>query len=225
MNTILFFDDQRLICRDNFIRKYGKPEFISVFVDKGANTPIGFPTVWKNKKTGQYNMFYQGYIAGEVSDIDMITLAAVSDDGINWMPRNTAIESGIENPIAQNQLLPCGYHNEIVTVIEDPKAPENERLKALICEYKSDEKRCNNVIYTSGDSIKWTKKEESWHSVGTEPCGGGFYNEIIESFVLTVRPLWGDRRVSIIETADWKTFSEPQLIMQVDSLDKPLKEI
>ena len=223
MNTLLFFDDQRLFNRTNVTRQYGIPELIedAVFYEKNASVSIGFPSVW-NAPDGKYHMFYQGFLRGE--DYKVVTLAAISSDGIHWEPRNTAREAGIQDPICDNQLLPF-FDGELASVIEDKAAPEDQRLKALITVYRRDSHTVDDLIYVSGDGIHWALCEDiRWNDRGAEPGAGGFYCETRDSFVITARPGWGVRRICSFETKDFIHFTKPELAIQCDSIDEPLIE-
>jgi hypothetical protein len=61
-----------------------------------------------------------------------------------------------------------------------------------------------------------------WHP---EPPIFGFYNHGLGRHMMTVRPGWGDRRVCIQSTEDFRTWSGPELLLQPDPNDAGLIEL
>ena len=162
-------------------------------------------------------MFYNGYAKG-----GFLPLAAVSEDGINFRPRNTA-DKYLSSPTLENQLME-GI-GELAFVYEDKFAPESERLKALATYGDLNKERiiCN-PLYVSKDGCKWERRPVEWHSKGAEPGAMCFYNDFLKRHCIIARPDPGVRRVSLIETEDFKSFTSPSLVMTPDSLDEPLAE-
>lgn len=222
MQTFLFFDDQWLVGRDNLERKYGQPKLIrdSVYKDPNVNTPVCFNKVFFDEKTGKYILFYNGFKKG-TRETGLFT--AESDDGIHWTPRNVAEQAGVVNPIAPNHCV--NGVDESVSMIYDKK---NERYVLLANKTNyGTTYDCQNIIYTSKDGIKFENTGITWHKtlMGCEPLGGVFYNPLHDNYVINCRPIWGDRRVCIVETDNFEEFTEPELILQVDSLDPPCCDI
>lgn len=220
MQTLLFFDDQRLFVREGLTRAYGKPTLLaaSLFADPGTSPGNAFVSAWK-ADDGRTHLFYQANVDG-----GHVFLAAISEDGIHFTPRNTAKEAGIENPLLPNQLLPR-MDGELGAVLCDPSAPADRRLKALVCLYQHESLDLRDVLYESGDGIHWTLAEGvRWNTPGTEPGVGGYYNPVDGKSVIISRPFWGVRRLCYIETVDFRTFTRPRLVLQCDALDQPLDE-
>ena len=218
MASYLFFDDQRLFVRENLTRELGKPELIadSGYTQEGAQVSGAFARIWK-ENDHSYHMFYQAFMPGRWT----VLLAAHSEDGIHFVPRNTAREAGIENPVFENQLVP-ETDSELATFIDTGKGPG--RLKLLVSEYLREEARVRCKIYESDDGIRWTLSPHLWHEVGTEPCASVFYSMYLKKYVLLCRPYWGERRVAESRTEDFVSFTKPEVMMQADALDDPLTE-
>jgi hypothetical protein len=217
-NLTLFFDDKNILSRNGFIRKLGSPKAIEIYKDPSATTATGFPSIWHDEQNGKYHMFYNGHVNGK-----LVPLAAISDDGIHFSPRNTAEEAGLNNPTAPNQvMIGCG---ELANVYVDKKGPSSERLKALVTYGDSKTTRIiNDPLYTSPDGINWTRQPVQWHNHAAEPGAMCFYNHVIDKHFIIARPDAGVRRVGLIETSDFKSFSDARLVMTPDSLDEPLAE-
>ena len=225
MFKYLFFDDQRLLLRQNLERQYGEVSIAGIYNDSKLTTSYGW--VWVCRGTD--NKVHMVYMGLDKDDPCLLAAAAVSDDGVNFVPRNTAAESGLTDPIVPNQILPpCGEGTEIACVITDHLAPPEERYKMLMCDckYRMTEYRVIDSVYSSADLIRWKEMPGScWNKVGTEPIAGAFYNSVHNVFTILSRPDCGQRRVCIVETADWHNFTEPELCMQCDSLDPVLAEV
>ena len=217
MATYFFFDDVRLLVRENMERRIGRPERIE---DSRLSVYGGYPCpamgrVWKENEHS-YHLFYHAYV-----DKKSVTLAAHSEDGIHFRPRNTAAEAGIEDPIYPNQLLPDD-DMEIFSFIDTGKGPG--RLKLLISQMESDRYGMDSSIYVSDDGVHWDKQPQKWHEVGTEPVGSVLYSSFLSEYVVLSRPMWGVRRVCASRTKDFVTFTPPEIIMEADAFDKPLQE-
>lgn len=219
----LFFDDMRLYVRENFVRVYGEPKLQEVYQDKTLAVEYGW--VWAlDAPDGRVHMIYLGE---HKESRQLICAAAISNDGVHFMPRNTAKEAKLEKPCLPYQLLNNPPKGEIGTVLMDPIAPPEARYKLLFCDYADlDRNRVINYTMSSPDLINWTTMENScWNPVGTEPMLGAFYNPVYKNITILPRPDWAQRRVARTETTDWHTFTPLAHCLQADSLDPALAEI
>jgi len=223
----LFFDDQRLFLRENTKRHYGTPQWVGHYSDPTANTSYGWS--WGVKgPDGKIHLLYFGTKPYSEEYYEHHFRAAISDDGIHFVPRNTAAEAGLENPECPNQLLPVDTTgSEIATVIVDEHAQPNERYKILFADnHHLDKYYVEDYVLASPDLIHWHRINNScWNPYGTEPVMGAFYNDVAGKFTILSRPHWGQRRVGVTDTADWHYFSPLELCLQCDSLDQELAEI
>ena len=216
MTTILFFDDQLLNRRDNVVRKVGKPRLVpeSVYRDPLVNTHWGYPTVFRDKASGKWRMIYQG----KNEHRHNISLLAESDDGLSWALRDTTADIDLPDRRYPNQLLPLDHHGGMHCYV-DPFAEPAERIKGPM----SQSSRAD--LWVSPDGLHWSLKEGvQWHRRSPDPLTAAFWNAVRGTYVLTTRPEGGDRRISLSETADWQSFTEPELALQADALDSPLTE-
>lgn len=219
----LFFDDQRLYIRENLERVYGNPELAGVYQDTTLAVEYGW--VWA--LDGQDGKVHLVYLGEHKNSHQLITAAAISYDGVNFEPRNTAVEAGLPVPQVANQLLPNPPNGEIGSVLMDPIAPESERYKLFFCDFATlDQGHVLNYLWTSPDLIHWTKMDNScWQPIGTEPMVGAFYNPVFKNYTILSRPDWGQRRVARTETADWHAYTPLVHCLQTDALDPVLAEI
>lgn len=218
MNLFLFFDDKNLLVREDTERVLEKPQLLESdkYLDDKAVVSNAFPAIWHDKENKRYMMFYNGCVNGNGK-----YLCAVSDDGVHFKP--------FKNPntwdakVVDHEFMPsCG---EFATVYVDEKAPKEERLKLLNARVDGSlERIVENNIYTSGDGINWKKSDYQWHNHGAEPGAFAFYNNVTNKHTIVARPDAGVRRVCLIETDDFTSFTDARLVMNPDSLDKPLAE-
>lgn len=224
----LFFDDQRLYLRENTRRIYGTPEWIGHYVDKNVNTSYGWGWAIKGLDD-KIHLLYMGTRPNSDKALEHLFLAAISDDGIHFEPRNTACEAGFANPACPNQLLPSDNSgSEIANIVLDEHGPASERYKILYSDNTTlfEDLHVEDYILASPDLIHWRKLRNScWNPYGTEPFLGAFYNDVAGKFTILSRPNWGQRRVGITDTSDWHYFTPLELCMQCDSLDPELAEV
>lgn len=218
MASYLFFDDQRLFTRENLTRELGTPELIadSLYAQDGAQVSGAMARVWKENERS-YHLFYQAFLPNSRT----VILAAHSEDGVHFTPRNTAREAGITEPMFENQLVPEN-DAELASFVDTGKSPG--RLKLLVSEYMRKELGVRCKIYESDDGVHWTLLPYLWHETGTEPCASVFYSGYLKKYVLLSRPSWGVRRVCESRTEDFTAFTKPEIMMQADALDDPLTE-
>lgn len=222
-----FFDDQRLFVRLNAKREYGRAECVGTYCDPNM-TPI---FSWALKGTdGRIHLISTGNTKLPDGKFTGIQSAAISDDGIHFSPRNTAKESGFDNPTIPNQILPpwplCT--TEIIGVMADPVAPADMRYKLLLSDGSKvwEELKMVDRVYVSPDLIHWRLLEDScWNQWGNEPVGGAFFNPVSGKTTILTRDVWEKRRVCVTETANWHDFTPLEHCLQCDSLDVPLAEI
>ena len=230
MTTILFFDDQRLSLWDNVTRKIGRPNLIreSVYQDPNANAAWGYPAVFHDQESGKWRMIYEGYLPmpGQIGTLDYpVALLAESDDGLRWEPRDTTSELDLPERLVPNQLLPVKQFDAWPACYVDVRAEPAKRIKGLVGVIDRSQHRISTSLWTSPDGLHWHQEGGvQWQKRGPDPGIGVFWNDVRQSYVLTTRADWTDRRIAVCETRDWQHFTEPELALQADALDAPLTE-
>lgn len=224
-HTILFFDDQRLSQRANMQRRIGRAIRIeeSTFRDPEYETQWAYPSVFFDSGSGKWRMTYLGF-PQPGSSHKRVALLAESEDRIHWQRRDTTAELDLPDRQAMNQVLPLKEFCEWPACYVDPRAPAEERIKGLVVFHPS-KHFVESRLWVSPDGLHWTCKEGvQWQKSGPDPGVHTFWNEVSESYCITTRPDWSDRRIAIFETRDWEHFTDPELVMQADALDEPLTE-
>ena len=222
MFTQLFFDDQRLFGRDGLTRHYGTPVEEAVYIDGVFSVDFRNPFVFRTE-SGCFRMIYSGRTK---EDGRQIPLIAESSDGIRFTPLNTEKLLNIPERAASNQLLPAGMFSEIACVLENKDASADERYIMLCVGNGEKPLTVSGLSFTSADLIHWQLREdlEPWNG-GAEPLAAAFYNRTAECYTLIRRGCWGDRRVGIVDTHDFRSFTPYEPCMQCDSCDGPLDEL
>lgn len=223
VKTLLFFDDQRLSLRDNVERHLGKPELMpeSIYRDPHTVTAWGYPSVFYDEPSGKWRMLYLGWVGvGK-----RFPLLAESDDGLHWSLRDTTKEIQLPDRAFPHQILPLTEFSEWPASYIDERAPAEERIKGLVV-FHPTKHHIATRLWVSPDGIKWKLKEGiEWQKPGADPGTAVFWNAVRNSYTFTTRPDWTDRRISLFETKDWVTFTQPELAMQTDALDMPLTQL
>ena len=242
-STILFFDDWYLQRRENLIRRIGRPNLISegIFVDPDLDASWGYPTVFQDTASGQWRCLYEGQIHRESSKpgrkVAHVAVAIESSDGVRWEIPDLKDKVMIPDRIRPHQVLPLESFGEWGPCFYDSHTNNaQERLKAFVVSYDHDKgvfpsldhagtTTPHSPLYVSSDGLSWKLLEgASWHPSGIDPSVSAFWNPITESYVLAARPNFGDRRISVYETRDWRNFSEPEVAIRTDAQDPPASE-
>ncbi|MBO9604469.1 MAG: hypothetical protein J7639_00885 [Paenibacillaceae bacterium] len=223
MATLLFLDDHHLNLSRNVERRIGRPQRLDDYTYRDPLNEIawGYPTVFRDEASGKWRMTYQHCS----TTFPRIPLLAESDDGLRWHPRDTTQEAEIAGRLRVNQLLPVDAFSEWSTTVVDPYAPPEERYKGLVVEHTS-RHFLKSHLWVSPDGVRWTERPGTeWQRIAGDPLSHAFWNEARQSYTFLSRPDWTDRRLTVFETKDWRTFSEPELALQADALDTPLANL
>lgn len=222
MKKQLFFDDSKLFGRENAIRKYGSAKLVSTYKDGVCSTDYSTGYVFK-LDDGRYRMLYMGHS----KNFEGLKLfSAISEDAIHFSPeRLFDITKHPEKKYSHEIMTLPG---EVAFTYEDKHCGiAEERYKLLMADTKNlGEKLCiGDTLYTSSDLINWSEKKDVLWGDGAEPLASVFYNKHKNTHTIIQRPFWGIRCAGYKETADWKSFSEYRMCLNVDSLDERLSEI
>lgn len=238
--TLAFWDLWHLDYWDNLEHVQGKPRYVpeADYVDMIDGKGAGRPSVYFDGEAGLWRMLYN------MGFSPVILMAAESKDGIHWKPsphsgiepeggkkaphhlftlRDTATGGVYIDPVADD-----GYrfkmfaHQSGETVYERALENSNHRWHRIAKAEGQKKYFHDELMLVSRDGLRWEAKEAyawglpDWHP---EPLFFGFYNEEKQRHVMTVRPGWGDRRVCVQDTADFRQWSGPELLFQPDPLD------
>jgi hypothetical protein len=194
-----------------------------------VNLSWGYPFVYFNNELKKFVMFYQGWSIDKTIIANVIQLCASSEDGINFIPLDTSPYFHEENKILFNQVLP--YKINGLTFSEGqffylPQLKSDHKFVAL-CMYKDSKNNFFAVTFTSNDGLRFTfHPEMAWHKGFNTPDYpmSIIYNSRLDSFVIYRRPRHTDRRIAFVTTKDFINYSDSEVILQADALDKPLTD-
>ena len=244
--TILFFDDMPLERRANLQRHIGRPHPVAggVFEDPHLDVNFAYPSVHWDERDGCWRMYHMGVSwdgkAWESRPVN-ISATAVSDDGVDWRIDDLTKRVKLAHRRFPHQLVdvedfvhadrvwggvPMGmvYRNDRAT---------DERLRFVACgavpfrpSPDGPAPINRSVLLTSPDGLHWeTHLDTHWHPTGSEGHAMPYWNPHRGCYAIPTRPGWGMRRVALIETADWHTFTEPTMIVEPDALDTPHAQV
>ena len=218
--TMLFFDDEPLFARDHVERRLGQPKRVGAYHETVGNCTWGYPAVFR-MPDGKWRMVYNSGI-GKSNGGAGCVLVAESDDGLAWKPLDTRGSAKIDDKLRRcpHQVLPNGAGSVILmsSAFEDPHAPADERYKLLSIGPAR--------LWTSANLIDWKLKENiDWQAEAPDPPSFAFWNPLRKAYSIATRPDDGDRRIALVETKDWGTFTRPELVMQADADDAPLAQL
>jgi len=238
VKTWLFWDWWHIEHQDNVCLCQGEPEWIpeATYEDPTFDYLGSWPCV--TREEAKWLMVYPA------SGFPQTLMAAESDDGICWRPKDCAdIEPGGEKfashhvytlpsanggPVCRDPLAADGYPYKCFCVQRggpaaerarhDPSAPFHEIVVGEgVKPYLAD-----NVVLRSRDGLHWERSEDtSWAFPGwhPDPLVPLFLNRRTRKLAITTRPGWGDRRIAMLKSDDGIRWSPPELILQPDPLD------
>jgi hypothetical protein len=239
-----FFDLSKLDYWDNCQLTQGAPEFIpeASYLDNTVpNKGAAKPSVWYDESARVWRMLYN------IGWSPIRLMAAISDDGVNWRPDphpEIQISPKLGGRVAPHHIftLPDSaaggvYHDPIAadgypfkmtvqlsgdTVHQRALADRNHPWHTIARDEGAKRYFHDEAMLVSRDGLRWELKNDyAWsrHDWRPEPPYFGFYNHHLKRHSMVVRPGWGDRRVCLQTTEDFRTWSEPEMLVQMDPLD------
>ncbi|MEM7143794.1 MAG: hypothetical protein AAF591_01585 [Verrucomicrobiota bacterium] len=194
--------------------------------------------VYRDQETGRWRMIYNmGYSP-------VILMTAESNDGINWTPEShpeievsgpkwspnhifsladTAMGGIFHDPVAADGLpFKAFAHQSGDTVLNEILANPDHHWHSIAKNEGPKKYFKSGIMLASSDGIEWQAKPDyRWDQPHwqPEPYFFGYHHPPTNSFGMTVRPGWGDRRVAVQFSPDFKSWSDPELLLQMDPLD------
>ena len=186
---ILFFDDQTLEARINFVREYGKLQYVpaSTYRDPSdLSISAGLPSVFYHEELKEYVMIYNILDTNDSEDLGIYMCAAHSKDLTCWEPIDTKSLVEIPNRKFFNQAFFLNQGEG--WIYEDKRAKKEERYKLFYCRY-AENLRISDELYVSADLFNWTKLDCTWNTQGAEPGIGCAYSQNLKSILLPAVPI------------------------------------
>lgn len=241
VKKMLFFDLWKLDYWDNCKLEQGTPEFVreATYIDNSApGKGAAKPNVFFDQQNNVWRMVYNiGW-----GPVNLMT--AISKDGINWQcdpqPKikvegeriashhiyhldNSAAGGIYYDPVAGD-----GYPFKLYVQISGDEVYQRAKNDKTHPLHRYTKQNSNPRTYHEGRIVvsenglhwqmhpgyNWSRPD--WHP---EPPYFGFYNRKLNQHSMIVRPGWGDRRIAIQTTDSFKTWTEPELLLQMDPLE------
>lgn len=229
-HTMLFWDDQALFERENLVRKYGVAKPVGKLDHEGLYSNFPAPFVIR-MEDGIYRMIYAAKQHNDTENVRYFV--ADSEDGIHFHPVDTRDIVDLPDRVADNEInfkadnAPADKAYEIGTVFTDPKAPAEERYKMLLTAASVETWSVDDDVLYSSDLLHWKQLPGAvWKPFpGSEPICSVLVDANEYRYTILSRPMWGDRRVGVNQTNDFKTSTPYELVLQCDGLDEPLAEL
>ena len=228
LRTILFLDDWPILTRQGIDRRWFPAEpwpevepWHDPLLDYASVTAVR-----RDPQTGGWRMWGGGSTDRSKSDEGVGLTAYESPDGFAWLPL-------LQDPPVDKNATPTASH--IVFSGEHaahggPYFDERETNPARRYKMPYSDLSPNPVdssygtcrVAVSPDGIHWTiDKGAVWRRQHTDTLFSVVFNPYTGKYQWTSRPILGDRRVALDQTADWKTFDRPQVVVHPDPMDMP----
>jgi len=240
----LFWDLWHLDRRQNLEHCLGRPTWRrdAVFVDD-VDGLAAWPSVFRDQQTGRWRMIYTSrwrpYMMMLADSGDGIQFKTVHDSGIRPEGEQRApyhiftLPDGSCGGMYHDPIAADGYPYKIFChqggkfVLERALADPAHRWHKIAKQSGLQSYMHDEFTLVSRDGLHWEIRPDlawslpGWHP---EPPVFGFYNHHQKKHMMTVRPGWGDRRVCIQSSEDFKHWSGPELLLQPDPSDPDLCE-
>ncbi len=171
---------------------------------------------------GRYRMWYNaGSVAGRRDSEGRSMCYAESEDGFHWIKPALGLHE-FEGSKDNNIVLP--YQGDVGSVFRDPSAPESERYKMVY-----DARLAGRLVVrgaVSPDGIRWTKIEDPILDMPCDTMNTACYDEDRGHYVGHFRVWDGGRRcIGMAETADFRHWPRPHIVLQPDPQDPPTDDL
>lgn len=195
--TILLVDDHDVLYRSGTQRFLNLPTRRStnalVAMTKPWETAIGWTSIYRNSKTGKYQLWYQAYVGARAKDerLRCVVCYAESDDGVTFTKPDLALFPYLNNPKTNIVLTGTGLygHRYCNSVLVDDREPDvARRYKMAYYDWSERDGRVYPGLHVafSPDGIRWTKHPggpqylTAYGSRGTQPviAGEPTYTEV-----------------------------------------------
>ncbi|MEI6971715.1 MAG: hypothetical protein WCL44_09380 [bacterium] len=232
MRTILFLDDWPILTRQGIDRRWfaaepwpGIKPWRDPLLDYSSVT-----SVLHDQATGSWRMWGAGSTDRSKSDEGIGLTAYGSANGFDWQPLQQDPPVDRNSTPRARHIVFSGEHAAHGAPFHDEREPDPARRFKM--PYSDLSKNPVDASYgtcrvaVSPDGINWTiDKGAVWRRQHTDTLFTVLFNPYTGKYQWTSRPILGDRRVALDQTADWRQFDKPQVIVHPDPMDIPGVEL
>ena len=223
----LFLDDVLVAKKTNVISRLHAPR-------KFAGNPVLMPTpgvesnallygsVLRDEKAGLFKMWY--YTGRIGTKMPWCVAYAISKDGIHWKKPDLKVLPGLKKPanlVMTHPLTP--NFGELFSVILDPRDPDPKRRYKMVYRYLTPlpaMKAIGTTTATSADGINW-KPAGGVQVPKILDIGHFFFDKLTGKYAVYGRLYKGRRKVQLSLSDDFKSWTKPKLVADVDKRDPP----
>lgn len=231
MPTLLFFDDWLIQERRNLVRRWFSAEpwpDLAPATDPLLQYSFGHMSVLRDGPGGSWRMWSGGMLNRSKGDLGVALFLYESSDGLHWLPHRPSTLADPRTTQEAPHLVFSGEHccNGGSPFRDDQEADPTQRYKMAYLDIPADVTAggiCR--IAASPDGIRWqTAPGIVWLRHLTDTCAYIVWNPYTRKYQFTSRPIWGDRRVALYQTRDWRQFEEALVVLHPDADDGPMTE-
>ena len=226
--TVLFMDDWPLHHTQGIVRKWFESEpwpDLEPFLDPSLPFfSCGYPRIYKFDD--QWVMWACGSVHKEdrAGDEDWRLFRYVSSDGLDWKPALSDPNDPLSHCVFTDTYSTHGGHVLYDEHEKDPSRRFKYAYSNISTKPIDDSYGCCRVA-VSPDGINWTIDMDAiWRPQHTDCASVIAYNPYTRKYQFISRTIMGDRRISIEQTKDWKTFEDPLVIVHPDPMDPPCSD-
>ncbi len=231
MRTILFLDDWSILARQGIERRWFSAEPWPG-VEPWHDTLLEYSSVnavTRDPRTRAWRMWGAGSVDRSRGDEGMGMTAYSSADGFDWQP-------SLQQPPVDRRATPgashivfSGEHSAFAAPFLDERETDTARRYKMPYSDLSgnpvDSSYGTCRVAVSPDGIRWTiDKGAVWRRQHSDTLFPALFNPYTGRYQWTGRTILGDRRISLDQTADWRQFDPPQVVLHPDPMDPPCVE-
>jgi hypothetical protein len=232
VKTLLFFDDWLIQEYRGLDRRWFAAEAwpgVEPEYDPKLETSFCHPVVFRDPVTKEWRMWASGSTNIAKGDEDFSVFLYRSGDGLRWTPMAcNPLADRLATPETAHRVFSGRYSSSGAAVFYDERETDaGRRYKLAYSEIQGANLIHSgaNRIAVSPDGIRWTVDPEAvWREHVSDSWYNIVYNPYTEQYQFMARPIWGDRRIALYQTRDWKHFSRPAVVLHPDPADPPCAE-
>ncbi|RIK34526.1 MAG: hypothetical protein DCC55_32930 [Chloroflexi bacterium] len=229
MKTLLFLDNwliERQACLE---RVWGKPHFVKETFTESPPNCLGYGgwhTVFHDARLGKYVMYLAVY--PPEADPGTFVVRLQSDDLYHWP--NPGFDASVSPAwrgfqdvvVAENAESGYAFWPEFIHPLTGtPHADRGYLMTSFHPDWwKPGKKVRQSVFGFSPDGLRFTiDYDHPWQPTTVDAWCGSLWDAPSGTYRIHSRPYYGDRRIAVVTTTDWKHFTPRQVVLQPDILD------
>jgi len=229
MNSLFFFDDWLLHAREGLDRKQGRPQMVKeIVIDSYPDPDLkSIRGLGIDYDRGRYFMMVD---CRDRADNRFFTRLETEDPGNwpeqRWTPGSGPLWTRAENAYLDQNNDPLACFN--IFCLKGTSLAEKGYVMTLY-DYKWKHAKKpgtpSSCIAFSQDGLHWEVDENTlWIPHHSDTGNPVIYNPWTGEYLIFCRPEQTDRRVCVVTTTDFKTFSPATVVLQPDAQDPVCRE-